>query len=101
MVTTVPSTDLEAGYNYTLKWKVTDDDSGVDASSIYLTINDLAINEVDRITKTEIENGYECTYTAVITTTGTFNVVYFATDNSGNEATKNITFKINETTMVG
>lgn len=45
-----------------IAFKVTDDDSGINATTIKLTVNGTAV-AADEITKKPIAGGYECTYT--------------------------------------
>lgn len=79
----------------TFKWKVTDDDSGVDSSTIGITI-DSGSKITSGITKTAITGGYECSYTpATALSDGSHTVKFAASDNDGNAATqKSVTFKV-------
>lgn len=45
-----------------IKWKVTDDDSGVDPSTIGITIDTGTKITGDAITKTTVTGRYECSY---------------------------------------
>ena len=47
----------------TIKWKVTDADSGVNPATIGITIDSGSKVTGDSITKTAVTGGYECTYT--------------------------------------
>lgn len=79
----------------TFKWKVTDDDSGVDSSTIGITI-DSGSKITSGITKTAITGGYECSYTpATALSDDSHTVKFAASDNDGNAATqKSVTFKV-------
>lgn len=79
----------------TIQWSVTDDDSGVDPSTIGITI-DSGSKITDGITKTAVTGGYNCSYipeTAL--TDGSHTIRFDASDYDGNAATqKSVTFKI-------
>lgn len=78
-----------------ITWTVTDNDSGVDSDTIKLQIdNGTAITS--GITKTEIANGYNCSYTPTSALAdGSHTIKFNASDNDGNTATqKSVTFKI-------
>lgn len=79
----------------TFKWKVTDDDSGVDSNTIGITI-DSGSKITSGITKTATPGGYECSYTpATALSDGTHTVKFNASDNDGNAAAqKSVTFKV-------
>lgn len=79
----------------TIKWKVTDDDSGVNAASISLKIDSGAAITAD-ITKTAIAGGYECSYTpSSVLVDGSHTIAFNAEDNDGNAAAqKTVTFII-------
>lgn len=79
----------------TFKWKVTDDDSGVDSNTIGITI-DSGSKITSGITKTATTGGYECSYTsATALSDGSHTVKFNASDNDGNAATqKSVTFKV-------
>lgn len=79
----------------TIKWKVTDDDSGVNADSISLKIDSGAAITAS-ITKTAITGGYECSYTpTTVLTDGSHTIAFNAKDNDGNAAAqKTVTFVI-------
>lgn len=78
-----------------IKWEVTDDDSGVKADTISITIDD-GSKITSGITKTAITNGYSCSYTpAAALADGSHTIKINASDNDGNAATqKSVTFKI-------
>lgn len=78
-----------------IKFKVTDNDSGVNPSSIKITIDNGAA-VTDGITKAAITGGYECSYTpSAALPDGSHTIKVDATDNDGNVAAqKNVTFKI-------
>lgn len=79
----------------TITWTVTDDDSGVNPSTIGITI-DSGSKITDGITKTAVTGGYNCSYipeTAL--TDGSHTIRFDASDYDGNAATqKSVTFKI-------
>ena len=79
----------------TIKWKVTDDDSGVNAESASVTIdNGSAITS--NITKTAITGGYEFSYTPTTALgDGEHTIAINVKDNDGNSAVqKTVTFSI-------
>lgn len=78
-----------------ITFKVTDDDSGVDADTITLSIDGTAVASSD-ITKTATTGGYTCTYTpATALADGEHTVVVNASDHDGNAATaKSVTFTV-------
>ena len=78
-----------------ITWTVTDDDSGVNANSIGITI-DSGSKVTSGITKTAISNGYKCTYTPTAALAdGSHTIKVDASDNDGNAATqKSVTFKV-------
>lgn len=78
-----------------IKFKVTDDDSGVNPDTIKITI-DSGAAITSGITKTAITGGYECTYTpAAALADGSHTVKIDASDFDGNAATqKSVAFKI-------
>lgn len=80
----------------TITWKVTDNDSGVNPSTIGITIDSGNKITGDSIKKTQISGGYECSYTpATALLDGQHTVRVDATDNDGNKATqKSVTFKV-------
>lgn len=70
-----------------IKWKVTDNDSGVDTSTISIKIDDgSAITS--GITKSTISGGYECSYTPSALSDGSHTFYLNASDNDGNAATQ-------------
>ena len=80
----------------TLKWNVTDADSGVNPATIGVTIDSGSKVTGDTITKTAVTGGYECTYTpGTALADGSHTIKFDATDFDGNAATqKSVTFKI-------
>ena len=79
----------------TIKWKVTDDDSGVNNGSIGITIDGGAAI-TSGINKTAITGGYECSYTpSTALGDGAHTVAFNAKDNDGNSAVqKTVTFTV-------
>ena len=79
----------------TIKWKVTDDDSGVNPNTIGITI-DSGSKITSGITKTQVSGGYECSYTPTAALSdGSHTIKIDASDNDGNAATqKSVTFKV-------
>ena len=79
-----------------ITWKVTDDDSGVNPSTIGLTIDSGSKITGDAIAKTAITNGYQCTYTPTTALSdGSHTLKFDASDYDGNAATqKSVTFKV-------
>ena len=78
-----------------IKWKVTDDDSGVDSSTISVKI-DGAAAITSGITKNAVTGGYECEYTpSSALADGQHTVLFNAKDNDGNAAAqKSVTFTV-------
>lgn len=78
-----------------IKWTVTDDDSGVDGSSVNIKIDGGAVI-TSGITKKAITGGYECTYTPTAALAdGEHTVIINASDNDGNAAVqKSVTFTV-------
>ena len=75
----------------TIKWKVTDNDSGVDPSTIKLKIDDGA-DITANITKSPISDGYECQYTLTgPLQDGAHSFTLNASDFDGNAATQIVT----------
>ena len=73
----------------TIKWKVTDADSGVNPSTIGITIDSGSKVTGDTITKTAVTGGYECTYTpSTALSDGSHTIKIDASDNDGNAATQ-------------
>ncbi len=81
-----------------IKFKITDDDSGVNPDSIKITI-DSGTAITSGITKTAVSGGYECTYTPVTALgDGSHTIKVDAADNDGNVASqKSVTFKVDTT----
>lgn len=79
-----------------IKWKVTDNDSGVNPDTIGITIDSGSKVTGSAITKTAITGGYECTYTPTAALAdGSHTIKIDATDYDGNAAAqKSVTFKI-------
>lgn len=72
----------------TVNWTVTDADSGVNADSIGITIDD-GSKIKSGISKTAITNGYQCSYTISTTLAdGSHTIKINANDNDGNAATQ-------------
>lgn len=78
-----------------IKWKVTDDDSGVNPATIGVTI-DSGSKITSGITKTAIEGGYECSYTpGTALGDGSHTIKIDASDFDGNAAVqKSVAFKV-------
>lgn len=79
-----------------IAWTVTDDDSGVNPSTIGITIDSGSKVTGDSISKTAITGGYKCTYTpGTALADGSHTIKIDASDNDGNAATQeSVTFKI-------
>lgn len=79
-----------------IRWKVTDDDSGVNPDSIGITIDSNSKITGAAITKTQVTNGYECSYTpATALSDGSHVVKVDASDYDGNVAQqKTVSFKV-------
>ena len=79
-----------------IRWKVTDNDSGVNPDTIGITIDSGGKVTGNAITKTAITGGYDCTYTPTTALAdGSHTIKIDAADNDGNAATqKSVTFKI-------
>lgn len=77
-----------------ITWQLRDNDSGIDAATIKLTINGQAITM--GITKTPAEGGYDCSYTlAEALPEGSNTVLFDVADNDGNAATQgSVTFTV-------
>lgn len=80
----------------TVKWKVTDADSGVNPATIGITIDSGSKVTGDSITKTAVTGGYECTYTPTAALAdGSHTIKIDASDFDGNAAgKKSVTFKV-------
>lgn len=78
----------------TITWKVTDDDSGVNPTTIGITIDQGSKVTGDSIVKTAINGGYQCTYApSSALSDGSHIVKIDASDYDGNAATqKSVTF---------
>lgn len=79
-----------------IKWKVTDDDSGVDPDTIGITIDSAGKVTGSAITKSPVSGGYECSYTPTEALgDGQHTIKVDVSDNDGNAATqKTVTFKV-------
>lgn len=79
----------------TIKWKVTDDDSGVAESTVSIKIDSNAAITTG-FTKTAITGGYEFSYTpSTALADGSHTIAFNAKDNDGNAATqKTVTFVV-------
>lgn len=79
-----------------ISWKVTDNDSGVNPATISITIDSGSKITGDSITKTEITDGYQCSYTpGTALSDGSHTVKFDASDYDGNAATqKSVTFSV-------
>ena len=78
----------------TIAWNVTDNDSGVDESSISITLD--GTEYTTGITKTAIEGGFSCEFTPeTALDDGSHTASFAAADNDGNDATaKTTTFTV-------
>lgn len=85
-ITSPTESEMTTSATPRITWKITDDDSGVNADSISITIdNDLPITS--GITKTPISNGYQCYYDIIDSLLdGTHTVKVDGADNDGNQA---------------
>lgn len=92
-ITAPTSGELTANNKPTITFNVTDEDSGVAASTVKLYIDD---KEVTGLTNSEITNGYTFTYTvATALVDGAHTVKVTASDNDGNAAdAKTLTFNV-------
>lgn len=79
-----------------IRWKVTDNDSGVNPDTIGITIDSGSKVTGSSITKTAITGGYECSYTpGTALTDGSHTIKFDTSDNDGNAAAqKSVTFKV-------
>ena len=79
-----------------IRWKVTDNDSGVNPDTIGITIDSGSKVTGNAITKTAITGGYDCTYTPTTALAdGSHTIKIDASDNDGNAASqKSVAFKI-------
>lgn len=94
-ITAPTASQLLTNNKPTIKWKVTDEDSGVNPDTIGLVI-DSGSKITTGITKTEINGGYQCSYTPMAALAdGSHTIKFNASDNDGNvAATKSVTFKV-------
>lgn len=78
-----------------IAWKITDDDSGVNPSTIALKIDGTAV-DTSKIKKTAVTGGYICSYTPTSALSdGAHTVVATASDYDGNAAAqKSVTFTV-------
>lgn len=78
------------------RFKITDDDSGVNPDTIGITIDSGSKITGSAIVKTAVSEGYECTYTPdTALSDGSHTIKIDASDNDGNAAVqKSVTFKI-------
>jgi len=79
-----------------ITWKVTDTDSGVNPSTIGITLDSGTKVTGDAITKTAITGGYQCTYTPTTALSdGSHTIKLDASDYDGNAAaTSSTSFKV-------
>ena len=85
---TNPTTGSVIGTNApTVKWKVTDNDSGVNPDTISIKL-DTGETITEGITKSPIAGGYECTYTPTSIADGAHTFYFNASDFDGNAATQ-------------
>lgn len=79
-----------------ITWKVTDTDSGVNPSTIGITLDSGTKVTGDAITKTAITSGYQCTYTPTTALSdGSHTIKLDASDYDGNAAaTSSTSFKV-------
>lgn len=79
-----------------IRWKVTDNDSGVNPDTIGITVDSGSKVTGSTITKTAITGGYECSYTpSAALADGSHTIKIDASDYDGNAAAqKSVTFKI-------
>lgn len=96
-ITTPTSGSLIGTNKPTFKWTITDDDSGVNANTISITIDGTKITS--GITKTATTNGYSCSYTPTTALgDGNHTIKFDGADNDSNSAAqKSITIKIDTT----
>lgn len=80
----------------TITWKVTDNDSGVNPNTIGITIDSGTKITGESITKSEIQGGYQCSYTPTqALTDGQHIIKADAADYDGNAAVqKSVSFKV-------
>ena len=80
----------------TIKFKVTDDDSGVNPATIGVTIDSGSKVTGDKIVKSQVSGGYECSYVPeTALSDGSHTIKVDASDFDENAATqKSVTFKV-------
>ena len=94
-VITYPTTDaLITNETPAITFKVTDDDSGINADTIKLTVDSAVVTE--GITKNPVSGGYECTYTPTkALANGKHTIKVEVSDNDGNAAVaKTVSFTV-------
>lgn len=93
VITAPTSGQLTSSNKPKITFQVTDNDSGVNQSSIKLLIDN---EEVSGVSKSAIEDGYSCSYTpATALDDGDHTISVRASDNDGNAATPaSITFRV-------
>jgi len=94
-VITYPASDaLITNETPTIAFKVTDDDSGINADTIKLTIDSHVVT--DGITKNQVSGGYECVYTPTTPlTNGEHTIKVEVSDHDGNAAAvKTVSFTV-------
>lgn len=88
IVITYPTTSSVVGTNApVVKWKVTDNDSGVNPDTISIKLDNGAVI-TEGITKSPISGGYECSYTPTSITDGEHTFHFNASDFDENAATQ-------------
>lgn len=87
-ITSPGSSAYLTSHTVTLQFDVTDNDSGVNPSTISLQIDSLAV-VTSGITKTAITGGYRCVYTATLVD-GPHSIKVNATDYDGNSAVQKV-----------
>lgn len=88
IVVTYPTTSSVVGTNSpVIKWKVTDNDSGVNPDTISIKIDTGSVI-TEGITKSPISNGYECSYTPASIADGRHTLYFNAKDFDENAATQ-------------
>lgn len=93
VITAPTSGQLTSNNKPEITWTVTDDDSGVDVSTIKLLIDN---NEMSGISTQAIEDGYSCSYTPTVALDdGEHTISVRASDNDGNAALPvSLTFEV-------
>lgn len=94
VITSPTSGQLTSNNKPEITWTVTDDDSGVNESTIVLLIDNEQVQ--GNIQKSSIENGYSCSYTpAEPLGDGQHTIIVRASDNDGNAASDvSLTFRV-------